>query len=106
MSTQLTNPKQPELPERVLLLGALSAARIALRMLTNTRATPDEANRMVFRLSPQEFLELDPGDVEGNWILKDNGQTPRSYEYDVKNSWVSHNESFGRQWYKAAHWVM
>jgi hypothetical protein len=44
--------------EREQLRGALAAAKIALYTFTNTPATSDSEKRMVFRLDPNDFLQI------------------------------------------------
>jgi hypothetical protein len=45
-------------PESMDLRGALAAAKIALHMFTNTPAEADSQRRMVFRLDPNDYLQI------------------------------------------------
>lgn len=40
------------------MLGALAAAKVALHMFTSVPATSDNERRMIFKLDPQDFLQI------------------------------------------------
>jgi hypothetical protein len=44
--------------EEMSLLGALAAAKVALYLFTNSPATSDRDRNMLFRIDPQDFLQI------------------------------------------------